>query len=415
MNKNIEVKRISVLHINHNYRQNSVRDESLVREVCDEWNLKLYVENLKPIKISKNVEEYLRDKRFEIFKKYIEDYGFTKIALGHTADDFVENFLLRMLRGSGLHGLTEMGLVGWNGRIIRPLLNYYKDEILDFLKRNRIEYVVDETNLESEFLRNKLRNKLIPFVEREICPDFKGRIVHLGGILEIEREFNLKWSGYIFDRVCTVEEKCIVVDVKSFRNLLRCERLAVLREILHHFKGNYRRVYFKNYVEMDEFILNSRSGGVKKLGGSDIYFIKEFDRVKVLENYVRERNLKEDFLEIIPPSEIFFNGEHYRLKLVGSKDIKNSKNSYFFPFALSDKIVFRKRRKGDVLRFKFGRKKLKKFFCEKKVGLTERDDITIICDGSGEIIWIPQLGYKFNLFNDRIYGEFILMERNEDE
>ena len=79
-----------------------------------------------------------------------------KIAVGHNADDNIETFLMRLIRGAGVRGFS--GIKPVRGKFVRPLINTFREDIEGFLRRNNISYCIDKTNAESIYFRNKVRN-----------------------------------------------------------------------------------------------------------------------------------------------------------------------------------------------------------------------------------------------------------------
>ncbi len=160
-----------IAHVNYNLRgKDSDLDEKFVRDLAEKYNLK--VEILKPeIKLKNNLEEKLRDIRYDFFEKIRQENNFDLIAVAHNLDDQAETVLMRLIRGSGLAGLAAMQFK--NNLIIRPLLNITRQEILEYLKTNKLKYRIDKTNLQSIFLRNRIRNKLIPYIEKNFNPRIK--------------------------------------------------------------------------------------------------------------------------------------------------------------------------------------------------------------------------------------------------
>ncbi|MCM1310787.1 MAG: tRNA lysidine(34) synthetase TilS [Bacteroides sp.] len=108
-----------------------------------------------------SLEMACRDLRYDYFAQFDAD----AIAVGHHREDNVETFFLNLLRGSGIHGLR--GILPRRDKIIRPLLNSTRAEIVAYLQERGLEYVVDSSNLENDFMRNRLRNVVLPLLERE--------------------------------------------------------------------------------------------------------------------------------------------------------------------------------------------------------------------------------------------------------
>ncbi len=152
---------LGVAHVNYNLRGNdSLKDARLVSSTCKKYNLPYY--EYAP-KIKNFSEESLRNIRYKFFTKICKENKFTRIALAHTKDDQVETFFLRLLRSSGPTGLS--GMATKRGLFIRPFLETAKKDILLLLSQKNIQYRIDKTNKENLFLRNKIRNQLLPLLE----------------------------------------------------------------------------------------------------------------------------------------------------------------------------------------------------------------------------------------------------------
>lgn len=160
-----------VAHVNYNLRgQDSVADEKFVLKLAEKYDLEAIVLHPK-VKNRKNLENNLRDIRYAFFEKVRREHGFDWIAVGHNLDDQAETFLQRLIRGTGMCGLRGMQFK--NGRIIRPLLGFSRQEILGYLKMRKIKYQTDKTNQENVFLRNRIRHQLLPYLEKNFNPRFK--------------------------------------------------------------------------------------------------------------------------------------------------------------------------------------------------------------------------------------------------
>ncbi len=179
-----------IAHINYGLRgKDSEADEKFVRKLAEKYELKIFV--LKPVlkphpsrlnrdtfsltkeKDAKNFpsENQLRDIRYEFFEKIRSENNFDLIAVAHNQDDQAETFLMRIIRGAGLSGLAAMRFR--TGKIIRPLLAISREEIIRYIKERKLKYRIDKTNKEIIFLRNKIRNKLIPHLEKNFNPNIK--------------------------------------------------------------------------------------------------------------------------------------------------------------------------------------------------------------------------------------------------
>lgn len=173
-----------IAHINYGLRgKDSDKDEKFVRELAGKYGLKISILqepnpwNSKSSALGKRKppsENELRNVRYNFFEKVRKENNFDSIAVAHNADDQVETFLMRVIRGSGLAGLSAMKYK--NNFIIRPLLGISREKILEYLKTHKLKYRTDKTNKESLFFRNKIRNKLIPYLEKKFNPQIKKTI-----------------------------------------------------------------------------------------------------------------------------------------------------------------------------------------------------------------------------------------------
>lgn len=162
---------LHVAHVNYRLRGKAADlDEALVREHAQHYGLTLSV--LHPKKTgSANLEEKLRELRYRFFEKIRKQKHSTLVAVAHHQDDQAETFLLRLLRGSGMRGLSAMQAK--NDVTVRPLIEMPRADILRYLKERSITYRTDDSNNESVFLRNRLRNELIPLLEKQYQPQIK--------------------------------------------------------------------------------------------------------------------------------------------------------------------------------------------------------------------------------------------------
>lgn len=190
-----------IAHVNYGLRgKDSEKDEKFVRKLAGEYGLEIKILkslrlNLSETKIS---ESALREIRYKFFEKVRKENSSDLIAVAHNLDDQAETFLMRIIRGAGLKGLAAMKYKSVypvksakggpaerefnRGTIIRPLLGITREEILEYLKGVkgirgvREIYRTDRTNKKNIFLRNKVRNKLIPYLEKNFNPKIKKTI-----------------------------------------------------------------------------------------------------------------------------------------------------------------------------------------------------------------------------------------------
>ncbi len=169
--------RLGVLHFDHQLRGlASRRDALFVRRLARKHRLRFYGGSASVKKWADahhlSIEESARRLRYHFFCEAARRRGFPKIVTAHTQNDQAETVFMRMLQGTGLRGLCGIRpQVTMSGiSFVRPLLSFSKREVLDFLTENRISYCVDASNESVRFLRNKIRKRILPVLERELNP-----------------------------------------------------------------------------------------------------------------------------------------------------------------------------------------------------------------------------------------------------
>jgi len=168
-----------VAHVNYGLRgKDSQLDEKFVGGLAKKYSLPIEILQSKSRKTStSHSEEKLRDIRYAFFEKISSKYKADHIAVGHNLNDQAETVMLRILRGTGLKGLGAIKFR--NDKIIRPLLNMPRNEILKYLKENKLAYRIDRSNLAAIFTRNKIRNRLFPYLEKNYNPNIQETLYKL--------------------------------------------------------------------------------------------------------------------------------------------------------------------------------------------------------------------------------------------
>ena len=179
-----------VAHCNFHLRgEESDGDEQFVCEYAEKNDLQCFVNHFDTEKYAAkkgvSIEMAARDLRYAWFEELRQQLGYDKIVLAHHADDQIETFFINLLRGAGLHGLK--GMKPKNGVLIRPLLWASREQIRKYAIENQIVWREDHTNAETVYLRNKIRNLLIPLMD-EISADARNSIGKSIGFLASENE-----------------------------------------------------------------------------------------------------------------------------------------------------------------------------------------------------------------------------------
>lgn len=162
---------IIAAHLNHEWRPEALHDELLCQQLCAKLSVPLISKKMSElglqIKFNGSKEEIGRKARRYFFESLAKEYNAQAIALAHHADDQMETFFIRLIRGASLAGLA--GMKAKDGMYIRPLLEIKKAEIVAYLDKHQIAYAVDASNESAEYLRNRIRNSVIPALKQ--CDD----------------------------------------------------------------------------------------------------------------------------------------------------------------------------------------------------------------------------------------------------
>lgn len=416
---------IVAVHINHEIRDNeALRDQCFAQKLSKDLGIACYVFNKDVKAIAKmrglSLETAGRQVRYECFAQIKKELGFSdaaaKIAVAHHIDDLVETSLMHLIRGSGIQGFS--GILPVNGDIIRPLLCVYKKEITEFLKREGIEYVVDSTNLQSDYQRNQLRNQLIPMIENKYNPEFSKAVYHIAmDLFEI--------NCYIDRQVVQFEQVCVRYDstnqgilahlfLEEFQKIDNTLQNYLLRVVLKKVAQSPVDIYRK-HIELLRQLCQKQVG--KKINLSNgIIAIREYHEI-ILQQYICQEvclDKKEAWnplsinidamkigeeqcvqlgINICDINGIWHKVEKICLQLVDKKEIKNiySNNVYtkFFDCdKISRKIDIRFREQADFIRIcaDGNKKKLKKELIDLKVPANVRNHILLLaCEN--EILW----------------------------
>ena len=262
-------------HLNHMLRKDeSDRDCEFVKELARKLNLSLTCESIKVKDFARekklSLEEAARKLRYDFLLRVAQQNQASKIALGHNRDDQAETVLMRLLRGSGIFGLRGIpakrkldGCV-----IIRPLIELWRKQILQFLAAKNISYRTDSSNLQDLYFRNKIRNRLFPSLEKEYNPNIKEILVGLAENVSCDFDY-LQQSGLNSFRALRKKSTNgeIALQLKKFFSLHKAMQKLVARSAIKELKGDVRRIDYRHWKELEDLAENRPKNSVVDLPG----------------------------------------------------------------------------------------------------------------------------------------------------
>ena len=392
--------KLIVAHYDHGLRQSEDESETrFVDRLAASMALPFETEKGSLLKAGStaSIEEKAREARYKFFEKIRAKSNAQKIATGHTLNDQAETVLMRFLRGSGPSGLAGIPPIR-DDVIIRPLIEVKRKEIESYLKARELTYVTDSSNIETRYLRNKIRLELLP-----LLLDYQPRLVEqlgqLSTILRDENDYLEKEARNWVKKeaeITTAEE--VLVPVSSFVKLPQPVRNRVTRSLLMKIRKNLRRIDQGHIKSVYGLALNKNPQGRIHLPDG-LTVKKTYDRLAFTTS---ERPKPGDFSYALEgPGTFFLERISCSISLVeikGGVDFKrgdSTRTAYLDADKLLYPLVVRNFRPGDrfvPLGMK-GHKKIKDFFIDLKIPSGTRSLIPILVS-QGTPVWV--CGYRID-------------------
>ncbi|QPJ63448.1 MAG: tRNA lysidine(34) synthetase TilS [Candidatus Nitronauta litoralis] len=391
---------LGVAHLNHQMRgEESNKDAEFVQILADEFHLPCHVKAMDVKDWAEregySFQEGARKCRQQFFSEIAREHHYTLIALGHHQDDQAETVIMNILRGSGLQGLG--GILGKSGLFVRPLLNCSRQEILDYLGARKATFREDSSNLDTSYLRNKVRLELIPHIKSDFAPRFKEQLGKMAQLLQWDESFLSEEAQKFFQGLSSRKGSILTLPAGKLKSVHPAILNRVLRFAIQEIKGDLRSVEFDHVQQVCQ-LLSDNSVGACVLPGDTRISLDKGDLVfsKLNRNApdFQDENLYSSVLLQIPGETWFEPGKvTFRAKIQSQKIEFNrvKPNQAFLDLdSIGNKIEMRCYLPGD----KFwplgagGRKKLKEWFIDRKIPKEARPQIPVLTDGSGNIIWV---------------------------
>lgn len=392
-----------VAHVEHGIRgQQSLDDARYVMEIARHMGLPVYVKHcdvpLYAREHGLSEEEAGRIIRYEFFGHVCEIRGCSKIAVAHNKNDNAETILFNILRGTGLDGLV--GIKPVVGNIIRPMLDVSKADIEAYCTAAGLNARKDYTNEDAAYTRNRIRLKLIPFLEREFNPNIIDSLVRMANILNDDNEYLKECVREAYEQVVHITDGIAVVAAEKFAVLHKAIQRRISRSIIYAIKGDINGIEFFHIEQLTEYINTSRAGQ-KLVLPFDILAERSGDNVYVCTR-LKMAHMAEPFChELAIPGDTYIkNGQAVVTSCIIDKNSVTDYNSSVFEAYMDiDKISLplcvRNRRDGD--RFfpigSAGHKKLKEYFIDEKIPRVYRDAIPLVASDH-EVLWV--IGHRLS-------------------
>ncbi len=388
-------------HLNHRIRKrDSDLDAAFARRTAKKLGIPCIVEELDVPSFAKqnklNLEDAARRARYEFLERAAAKVGAGRIAVAHNADDNIETFLMRLIRGTGMKGLE--GIPPVRDKIIRPMIGLFRSEIEEYLRSKKIAPRIDKTNYETKYLRNRIRRSLIPALVsynrniKELLLQTISAANVIQGFVEIKAREALK--GMILLKSAGE----IRLDIKKLLDTDPALNGEVLRFAIEHVKKDLVDISFVHIEDILGQLRKKRAEidlpGVYVHINRGILSITNTRPSKIQDHPFMHR------LEI--PGEVRDEDKGFIIEAdvlpsvtASALRAKDPYRAYLDYDKISKPLIVRNRIPGDVFSpFGLkGSKKLQDIFVDEKIDIDKRGSIPVIEDGK-RIVWV--VGYRMS-------------------
>ncbi len=405
---------IIVAHFDHGLRPGEdTKETEFVYNIATKLNLP-FIYGRPENAINRNgpsIEEKAREERYQFLKKTLKKQNSQKIALGHNMNDQAETVLIHFLRGTGITGLSGMAAIN-KENYIRPLLFVSSEEIRTYLNQNNTSFMIDSSNFDKRYLRNRLRLELIPQL-LSYQPKLIQHLSNSAFVFRHEDEF-LETEAQKARKDMTNDSKkgkSLELSLHLLKKAPLPIKYRIIRQAIKKVKGDIRRIDYSHITRIAGLLTNRKPQitinlpeglVVKKIYERLTFDFSSNDTYPVEISY---------YLNNVGKFYIHETGQSIVLKEISKQDFSPYSVSKFVAFLDLDKIQWplkiRNLRKGD----KFiplglnGFKKVKNILIDNKVPIEDRKK-TIIFENNNDVIWIPGIRiderYKIETYTKRI-------------
>jgi len=395
---------ITAAHLNHGIRgKEADADAAFVQKLATQLDIPCVQDKVSVPSLARqtglSLEMAAREARYEFLARTARDIKADVMATAHTSDDQAETIILKLGRGAGLRGLTgiprETVLHGI--RVVRPMLEIGRKEIVQFLRQRKQAWREDRTNADVSYLRNRVRHEILPLLEAKLNPGIRQTLARTADVLREEDRLldNLAYHALA---------KCSELDGSLNIRILMREPLAVRRRVLRLWLVTYgvtpELLDFDTVDRVENLIQNRKGTGKVEIIGN-YRVIKRYEQISLF--HEKAPSAKSFRIQVRVPGETLVKDANLCIVTSLEPGLKKQKRLRMgmFPAWASirystpgkRKLVVRSWRHGDRMKpfGMTGSKKLQDIFVDEKVPMDQRSGVPVFeCDG--EIVWIP--GYR---------------------
>ncbi|MDY0294719.1 MAG: tRNA lysidine(34) synthetase TilS [Acholeplasmataceae bacterium] len=358
-----------VVHFNHLKRDQSVIEKDLVEQYCKSIDVPFHYYTIKVNQGNFHHQAHILREHYlnEVAKIYQTRY----ILTAHHLDDLFENVLIKLTRGSNLLGYAGMQQINETESFsyIKPLLYISKKEILSYAKENNISFLDDESNEENTYLRNRYRHSVVPIMKQENdmlldqIKQYHNQISDVFFFIRNQTKQTIKNGHINLERFKTWDK---VLQDDAIAYLIESYELNISYEIIQKIK---------------RMLLSNKPNSIYRLNMNHC-FIKSYQ-----DAFIKPLTDKDDVQFLIKEGETRI-GNMAIFTLLSKSSSKTEEFTKLCYNKLAFPLILRHRMEGDQLAYSYGHKKLKKLFIDEKIPMDVRNDLWILTDHDGTILWV---------------------------
>ena len=372
-------------HINHNIRKESFEEASFLKKYCEEKKLNFETTTFSKKSETENYNELeLREKRYDFFSEIIKKYNAKYLLTAHHGDDLIETILMRLTRGSNLKGYSGIQLITDKKeyKIVRPLLFSTKNEIELYNKEKNIPFVIDKTNEQDDYTRNRYRHNVLPFLKKE------NKEVHIK-YLQFSKELQeyYKFVNKFVEKELSIRYNNGTLNIDKFTELDDLLQTKIIEQVLdYQYVDNLYLINNQHIIEIKK-IINSERPNIEISLPDDLIVIKSYNTL----TFTRHKNEKKGYLIKVEDNTLLPN--NHIIKIVSDNNDKSNYVTRINSKEVKLPLYVRQRKDGDkmVIKNMNDSKKIKSIFIDSKLSKEQRDNQPIVVDSNENIIWLPGL------------------------
>lgn len=366
---------IGLAHCNYHLRgEESNGDATFVQNLATSLQVPLHLKNFDTLEVQKqqggSIQMIARELRYQYFDAICKEEGYKFVLTGHHANDSLETFTINLSRGTGLDGL--LGIPAVNGKYNRPLLLFTRKELVAYAVEHHIKWREDSSNQSNKYIRNRIRNKIVPELER-LHPNFEQNFIQTLSHLKDTAVLLEAYASRLKNELFVTKANTIHINISELKKLTPLDA---------HLYLLFKPYGFTQWEDLLK-ILNGISG--KEIHSDTHRLVKDREELLITiqcSTPNKTYNITEKMEQLKEPISLVFSS-------VSEIEEKGANIAYLDKDLLKYPLMLRKWQNADYFYpiGMQGKKKLSKYFKDKKMSIIAKEQQWLLCSGE-DIIWV---------------------------